>query len=156
MVSLITSIESLETPSYWYIIYNNGVGTLCELFRLEECVFLSIMRTCGLVRQKIINGKASIYVEKDKWNAFLSQYEVCGVEISASKLSIVIDNKNTRKNMTIIRIGTKSSSSYLKATTQYNHHILPPIIKMRQLSHVFLNSISAVETVLFLEYYVIS
>ena len=100
------------------------------------------MRTCGLVRQKIINGKASIYVEKDKWNAFLSQYEVCDVEISTSKLSIVIDNKNTRKTMTFIRIGTKSSSSYLKATTQCNNHILPPIIKMRQLSHVFLNSIS--------------
>ena len=45
--------------------------------------------------------------------------------------------------MTYIRIGTKSSSSYWKATTQYNHHILSPIIKMCQLSHVFLNSISA-------------
>ena len=75
-------------------------------------------------------------------NTFLSQYDVCDVEISTSKLSIVIDNKNTRKTMTFIRIGTKSSSSYLKATTQYNHHILPPIIKMRQLSHAFLNSIS--------------
>ena len=142
LISLITSIESLEPPSYWYSISDNGIGSLCELFRLEECVLLSIMRTCGLIRQKIINGKTSIYVERDKWNTFLSQYEVCGVEISTSKLSIVIDNKNTRKNMTYIRIGTKSSSSYLKATTQYNYHILPPIIKMRQLSHVFLNSIS--------------
>ena len=68
---------------------------------------------------------------------------MCDIEISTSKFSVVIDNKNTRKNMTYIRIGTKSSSSYLKVTTQYNHHILPPIIKMRQLSHVFLNSISA-------------
>ena len=41
------------------------------MFRLEECVFLSIMRTCGLVRQKIINGKTSIYVEKEKWNEIL-------------------------------------------------------------------------------------
>ena len=45
--------------------------------------------------------------------------------------------------MAYIRIETKSSSSYLKATTKYNHHILLPIIKMCQLSHVFLNSISA-------------
>ena len=131
LVSLITSIESLEPLSYWYSISDNGIGSLCELFRLEECEFLSITRTCGLIRQKIINGKTSIYVEKDKWNSFLSQYEVCDVEISKSKFNSVIDNKNTRKNMTSICIGTKSSSSYLKATTQYNHHILPPIINMR-------------------------
>ena len=116
LVSLITSIESLKPPSYWYNISDNGIGSLCELFRLEACVFLSIMRTCGLVRPKIINGKTSIYVEKDKWNAFMSQYEVCDVEKSTSKLSIVLDNQNTRKTMTFIRIGTKSLSSYQKAT----------------------------------------
>ena len=76
LFDLITSIESLEPPSYWYNISDNGIGSLCELFRLEECVFLSMMRTCGLIRQKIINGKTSIYVERDKWNVFLSQYEV--------------------------------------------------------------------------------
>ena len=104
LVSLITSIESLESPSYWYSISDNGIGSLCELFRLEECVFLSMMRTGHLIRQKIINGKASMHVGKDTWNKFLSRYEVCDVEISTSKLSIVIDNKNTRKNMTFIRI----------------------------------------------------
>ena len=45
--------------------------------------------------------------------------------------------------MTFIRIGTKSSSSYLKATTQYNHQVLPPLIQMCQVSHLFLISISA-------------
>ena len=44
--------------------------------------------------------------------------------------------------MISIRIGTKSSSSYLKATPQYNHQVLPPLIQMHQLSHLFLNSIS--------------
>ena len=35
------------------------------------------MRTCGLVRQKIINGKESIYVEKDEWNEILnSDYRI--------------------------------------------------------------------------------
>ena len=76
LVSLITSIKSLEPLSYWYSISDNDIGSLCELFRLEECVFLSIMRTCGLIRQKIINGKTSIYVERGEWNVFLSQYEV--------------------------------------------------------------------------------
>ena len=78
------------------------------------------MRTCGLIRQKMINGKTSYIVEQVKWNAFLSQYEVYDVKISTSKFTIVTDNKKKRKDMTFIRIGTKSSSSYTKATTQYN------------------------------------
>ena len=44
--------------------------------------------------------------------------------------------------MTFIRIGTKSSSSYTKPTTQYNNQVLPPLINMRLLSNDFLNSIS--------------
>ena len=80
---------------------------------------------------------------KRKWNAFLSRYEVYDFEIYMSKCIVVIDNNNRRKNMTYIRIGNESSSSYLKATTQCNHHILHPIMKMRQLGHVFLNSILA-------------
>ena len=68
---LITSIEILEPPSYWYSIYDNGKGSLFELFRLEDCVCLSIMRTCGLIRQKKVNGKASFSVEKEKWVIFL-------------------------------------------------------------------------------------
>ena len=55
--------------------------------------------------------------------------------------------------MTSIRIGTKSSSSYMKVTTQYNHHIIPPLIKMHQLRHNFLKSISTdiLETVYYSE-----
>ena len=44
--------------------------------------------------------------------------------------------------MTFIRIGTKSSSSYKKPTTQYNNQVLPPLINMCILSNDFLNSIS--------------
>ena len=39
LYSLITSIQSLEPLSYWYNISNNNIGSLCELFRLEYCVF---------------------------------------------------------------------------------------------------------------------
>ena len=84
-----------------------------------------------------VNGKTSISVEKDKWIRFLSRFELSNIEIIISTTSIVIDNKPTRKNMTFIRIGTKLSSSYLKATTQCNLHVLPPLIKIRQLSHIF-------------------
>ena len=40
LVALITSIESLEPPSYWYNISDNGIGSFCELYRLEECVLI--------------------------------------------------------------------------------------------------------------------
>ena len=52
---LITLIECLEHISRLYDISDNSKGRLCELFRLEECVCLSIMRTCGLIRQKKFN-----------------------------------------------------------------------------------------------------
>ena len=112
------------------------------MFRLEECVFLSIMRTCGLIRQKMTSGKSSYIIEPLKWNALLSQYELCDVEISTSKFSVVIDNKITRKNMTFIRSGIKSLSSYTKPTTQFSNQVLPPLINVRLLSNDFLNSIS--------------
>ena len=64
------------------------------------------------------------------------------VKIYMYKTRIGVDNKPTRRNMIFIRTRTKLSSSFTKATTQFNHHILPPIIKMRQLSHNFLKSIS--------------
>ena len=74
LIPLITSIESLEPPSYWYTISDNSIGSLCELFKLEECVFLSIMRTCGLIRQKITGGKSLYTIEHLKWNELLSKY----------------------------------------------------------------------------------
>ena len=105
-------------------------------------VFLSIMKTCGLIQQKKVNGKMSTSIARDKWNIFLSQYKLNNVEISMSKIRLVIDDKLTRKNLTFIRIGTKSSLSYSKPATQYTHQVLPPLIKIRQLTHLFLSSIS--------------
>ena len=87
------------------------------MFRLEECVFLSIMKTCCLIRQKITGGKSSYIIEHLKWDALLSQYKLCDVEISASKMTLTVGNKNTWKDMIFIRIGTKSSLSYPKPAT---------------------------------------
>ena len=61
------SIKPLEPPSYWYNLSDNGKGSLCELFRLEDCVFLSILKTCGLIHQKKVNEKMLISIEKDQW-----------------------------------------------------------------------------------------
>ena len=44
--------------------------------------------------------------------------------------------------MIFVRIGTKLTYSYTKVTTQFNLHVLLPLITMRQLSCHFLNSIS--------------
>ena len=99
------------------------------------------MITCGIIQQKKVNGNTSTSISRDKRNMFLSQYKLNNVEISMSKLRIV-DSKLTRKNMTCIRIDTKSSLSYPKPATQYSHQVLPPFIKMRQLPHLFRNSIS--------------
>ena len=142
LVSLITLIESLEPQSYWYNISNNGIGSLYELFRLEECAFLSIMRTCGLIRQKITGGKSSYTIEHLKWDVLLSQHELYDVEISTSKLNLTVGNKDSRKDMIFIRIGAKSSLSYPKPAKQYNDQVLPPLVNMRLLSNNFLHSIS--------------
>ena len=69
-------IESLEPLSYWYNISDNGKGSLCELFRLEDCVILSIMKICGLIRQKKVNGKTSISIENDKWIKFFESVRI--------------------------------------------------------------------------------
>ena len=84
LASLIMSIKSLEPPSYWCNLSDNSKGSLCKLFRLEDSVFLSIMRRCGLIRQKKVNGKTSFSVEKDKWIILFSQYELIGIEIIMS------------------------------------------------------------------------
>ena len=133
LASLIKSIQSLEPPSYWYNISDNSICSLCELFRLKYCFFFkSIMKICGLIRQKKVNGMTSISITRDQCIIFISQYQLRNVEIIMFKTGTIIDDKLIRKNLIFIRIGNRSSSSYLKAITQYNHHIIPPIIKMRQ------------------------
>ena len=62
-VTLLTSIESLEPPSFWYNSSDNGKCTLFELLRLEDYVFLSILKKCGLIRQKKLNGIMTIFNE---------------------------------------------------------------------------------------------
>ena len=73
------------------------------------------------------------------WNVNL---ELSKVEITMYNVSVVTNNKKPRRDMTFIRIGTKSISYYIKAAAQYNLHVLLLLIKMRQLSRIFLNSIS--------------
>ena len=92
-VSLITSIENFEPPSLWYKLSDNGKGSLCELLRLGECVFLSTLETCGLIRQKKVNRKMTVSIVQDQYISFISQYELIKVECIKSKVSVVANNK---------------------------------------------------------------
>ena len=89
-----------------------------------------------------VNEKILISIEKYQWVSFMSKYELSNVEIITSNISVAVDNKQIRKNMKCIRIGTESSSSYIKVTKQFNLRVLPPLINMRQLSYNFIILIS--------------
>ena len=139
LASLITSMQNLGPPSCWYNISDNSIGSLCELFRLEY--FFIYNKNMWSYPTKKVNGMMSIFIARDQWIIFISQYQLNNVEMIMSKTGTIIDDIFIRKNLIFIRIGNRSSSSYLNTITQHTHHILPPIIKMRQLSLVFLNSI---------------
>ena len=94
VASLIKSIENLEPPLFWYNLSANCAGIFCEVLRLDDCVFLSILKTCGLIRQKKINEKMTLSIVMDQWISFISHYELSKVEISKSKVSVVDNNKS--------------------------------------------------------------
>jgi len=129
--SLITSIEKLELPSCWYNLSDNVKVSLYEILRLEEYVFLSIPKTCGVIRQKKVNGKMIVLIVKDQWILFISQYELTKVGIIKSKVSVAANNNQSRRDMVFIRVGMKSTSFYTKVTTQLNLHVLLSLLKMR-------------------------
>ena len=106
--SLITSIKKLELPSCWYNLSDNVKVSLYELLRLEEYVFLSILKTCGAIRQKKVNGKMIVLIVKEQWILFISQYELTKVGIIKSKVSVVAYNNQSRRDVVFIRIGMKS------------------------------------------------
>ena len=74
LASLITSIESLESPPFWYNLSDNGTGSVCELLKLEDCVCLSLLKICGLIRQKKVNEKMIVSIVIYQWISFISQY----------------------------------------------------------------------------------
>ena len=65
VASLITSIEILKPSLFWYHLSDNGSGSFCEWLRLEDCVFLSTLKTCGLIRQKKVNKKMIVSIVID-------------------------------------------------------------------------------------------
>ena len=65
-VSSLVLVQQSDPPSYWYNIYNNNNGSLCELLHVEECILSSILKMCGIIRYQLIRGNMTIYILKDK------------------------------------------------------------------------------------------
>ena len=64
--SLIMSIEAFDPPSYWYNLSSNNDGSLCKLLLLEDCISLSILIKCRLIRQKVVRGDKSTTMLNDQ------------------------------------------------------------------------------------------
>ena len=64
--SLIISIQAFDHPSYWYNLSSYNDGNLCKLFLPDECIFISILLKCGLVRQQVFSGDMTTTLVYDK------------------------------------------------------------------------------------------
>ena len=69
-----------------------------------KVAFLFILKTCGLIRQKKVNEKMIVSILMDQWIYFISQYELSEVDISKYKVSVVANNKKSRRDMTFIQL----------------------------------------------------
>ena len=60
-------------------------------------MFLSILKTCVLIRQKKVNAKMIISIVMDQLISFISQYEWSRVEIIKYKVSVVANNNKVKE-----------------------------------------------------------
>ena len=73
--SLSVLFESLDPPSFWCNLSSNSGGSLCKLLRVEESIFISIWKMCGLIRQKIDKDETTIIILKDQCILFVIEYK---------------------------------------------------------------------------------
>ena len=72
--SVLVSVQQSHPPSYWYSIYDNNVGSVCELPRVGEYILSPILKICGLIRYQLLRGSTTMYLLKGKWKSFLTEY----------------------------------------------------------------------------------
>ena len=116
---LIISIEAFDPSSYCYNLSSNNDGSLCKLLLLEECIFLSMLIKCWLIRRKVVCGEITTIIWNDQWTSFKSEYELVHIEIVKSKVDVLVANKLRRRDVSSIRIGNKNYPLFLKASKQY-------------------------------------
>ena len=88
-VSLIMSIEAYDSIPFWYNLSSNNEGSLCQLLLIEECIFLSVLVKCELIRQIVVSGVMATIIRNDAWTSFESEYEL-DIEINKSKVDILV------------------------------------------------------------------
>ena len=97
-------IEAFDPPSYWYNLSSNNDGSLCKLLLLEECISLSILIKCGLIRRKVVRGEMTTIICNDQWTSFKSEYELVNIEIIKPKVDVLVENRLRRRNVSFVRI----------------------------------------------------
>ena len=71
--SFLISFKNFNPPCFWCKLSNNNAGSLCELFRVEECIFDSILKICGTIRHLVVNGEIDMSILKDNWRSFIAK-----------------------------------------------------------------------------------
>ena len=46
-----------------------------RILRPDECIFISMSKIYGLIRQKYVKDKWTIIIQKDQWASFVAEYE---------------------------------------------------------------------------------
>ena len=96
--SLIMSIQAFDPQSYWYNLSSYNDGNVCKLLLLDECIFISILLKCGLLRQQVVSGDMTTIIVYDKWKSFIVEYELVNIEINQSKVDVLFRNKLVRRD----------------------------------------------------------
>ena len=67
-------------------------------------MFMSMLKICGLIRQKLIEDNFIITIQKDQWISFKLKYEMTNIEFNTSTLFKPLGSM-FRKDVTFIHIG---------------------------------------------------
>ena len=92
------SIQAFDPSSYWYNLSSYNDGSLCNLLLLEECIFISILLNCGLIRQQVVSGDMTTIFLYEKWKSFIADYELINIKIDKSKVVVFARNKVIRRD----------------------------------------------------------
>ena len=111
--SLLVSFQHSDPPTYWYKMSNDYYGSLCELLRVKECMFYSVLKICGLIRYQLYRRNIIMYTLKDKIEL------ICNWICVDRYINKIISFDCSRKKLYLVRIGRKLPTSNLKASLQF-------------------------------------
>ena len=134
MALFLISIQQSDPPTYWYNMSNNNAGSVCELIRVKECIVSSILKICGLIRYQLLRGNMTIYILKDKWKSFSTEYQLSDLEMETSKLNI----GSSRKETFCVRIGKKLPTSDRNIFLQFGNNVKAPQVRTFEFTRILL------------------